>query len=51
VEKPGFSKNENLKFSNVKPNPDGNMDEINAYLANNEIDKLLKPSVVLAGKP
>lgn len=41
-EKPGFSKNENLKFSNAKPNPDGNMEEIRAYLAKDEIDKKAK---------
>ncbi|MEJ7671243.1 MAG: hypothetical protein WKF59_00590 [Chitinophagaceae bacterium] len=38
-EKPGFDKNENLKSSNAKSNPDGNMEEIEAYLDKNEIDK------------
>lgn len=42
VEKPGYKKNENLKFTTSKPNPDGNIDEINAYLAKNEIDKKAK---------
>ncbi len=41
-EKPGFNKNENLKFTTVKPNPDGNMDEVRAYLAKDEIDKKAK---------
>ena len=39
VEKPGFNKNENLKFSTAKPNPDGNMEEVRAYLAKDEVDK------------
>lgn len=42
IEKPGFTKNENLKFSSSKPNPDGNMEEIRAYLAKDEIDKKAK---------
>jgi len=42
VEKPGFGKNESLKFSTARPNPDGNMDEIRAYLAKDEIDKKAK---------
>ncbi len=41
-EKPGFDKNENLLANNAKPNPDGNMDEIRAYLDNNEKDKKAK---------
>ena len=41
-EKPGFNKNENLKFSNAKPNPDGNMEEVRSYLAKDEIDKKAK---------
>ena len=39
VEKPGFEKNEQLRKSNVKPNPNGNMAEIRAYLENNVADK------------
>jgi dipeptidyl aminopeptidase/acylaminoacyl peptidase len=42
VEKPGFTKNENLRFTSAKPNPDGNIDEIRAYLAKDEIDKKAK---------
>ncbi len=38
-EKPGFNKNENLRSSKAKSNPDGNMEEIRAYLGKNEIDK------------
>lgn len=42
VEKPGFNKNENLKFTSAKPNPDGNMEEVRAYLAKDEVDKKAK---------
>ena len=42
VEKPGFNKNENLKFTTAKPNPDGNMEEVRAYLAKDEVDKKAK---------
>ena len=41
-EKPGFNKNENLKSSSAKPNPDGNMEEVRAYLAKDETDKKAK---------
>ncbi|MGC4037834.1 MAG: S9 family peptidase [Chitinophagaceae bacterium] len=41
-EKPGFSKNEQLKANNAKPDPDGSMDEIRAYLDNNVTDKKAK---------
>ncbi len=38
-ERPGFSNNEYLRESKAKPNPDGNIDEIRAYLDNDVIDK------------
>ncbi|MDQ6757221.1 MAG: S9 family peptidase [Bacteroidota bacterium] len=41
-EKPGFAKNEHLKLSAAKPNPDGNMEEVRAYLSKDEIDKKAK---------
>jgi dipeptidyl aminopeptidase/acylaminoacyl peptidase len=41
-EKTGFDKNENLKFNTAKPDADGNIDEIRAYLDNNEKDKKAK---------
>ncbi|HEY2722565.1 MAG TPA: S9 family peptidase, partial [Chitinophagaceae bacterium] len=41
-EKPGFNKNEELKASNIKPDPDGNIDEIRAYLENDVTDKKAK---------
>lgn len=41
-EKPGFNKNEHLKFTSAKPNPDGNLEEVRAYLAKDEIDKKAK---------
>ncbi|MDE3235093.1 MAG: S9 family peptidase [Bacteroidota bacterium] len=41
-EKPGFDHNENLNVNLAKPNPDGNMDEIRAYLELNVIDKKAK---------
>lgn len=37
-EKPGFNKNENF-LGNAKPNPDGNILEVRAYLENNAADK------------
>lgn len=37
-EKPGIDKNEELKNSVAKADPDGNMDEIRAYLDNNATD-------------
>jgi dipeptidyl aminopeptidase/acylaminoacyl peptidase len=39
MERPGFTKNEFLKTSSAKPNPDGSMEEIRAYLLKDEIDK------------
>ena len=41
-EKPGFDRNDNLKPSSAKPNPDGNMEEVRAYLENNVTDKKAK---------
>ena len=41
-EKPGFEKNEQLKNSNSKANPDGNIDEVRAYLENDVNDKKAK---------
>jgi dipeptidyl aminopeptidase/acylaminoacyl peptidase len=41
-EKPGFDHNENLKANNAKPDPDGNIEEIRAYLDNNANDKKAK---------
>jgi dipeptidyl aminopeptidase/acylaminoacyl peptidase len=41
-EKPGFEKNSQLIANNAKPDPDGNMDEIRAYLENNANDKKAK---------
>ncbi|MDB5211625.1 MAG: family peptidase, partial [Sediminibacterium sp.] len=41
-EKPGFEKNTQLIANNAKPDPDGNMDEIRAYLENNVTDKKAK---------
>jgi dipeptidyl aminopeptidase/acylaminoacyl peptidase len=41
-EKPGFDKNENLKASIAKADPDGNIEEIRAYLENNANDKKTK---------
>lgn len=41
-EKPGFAKNEQLKPSTSKADPDGNIDEIRAYLENNATDKKAK---------
>lgn len=39
VEKPGFSSNDLLKASTAKPDPDGNMEEIRAYLDGNANDR------------
>lgn len=39
TEKPGFEKNEQLKFSKAKPDPNGNLAEIHAYLSKNAADK------------
>src|SRR6266404_7651190 len=41
-EKPGFEKNEQLKNSNSKADPDGTLDEIRAYLDNDVNDKKAK---------
>ncbi len=41
-EKPGFDKNETLQSSSAKINPDGNLDEIRAYLENDITDKKAK---------
>ena len=41
-EKPGFNKNENLRSSTGKVDPDGNMEEIRAYLDNNANDRKVK---------
>ena len=41
-EKPGFDKNEMLQTSTAKINPDGNIDEIRAYLDNDVADKKAK---------
>jgi dipeptidyl aminopeptidase/acylaminoacyl peptidase len=41
-EKPGFDKNEQLNLSSAKADPDGNIDEIRAYLENNAVDKKAK---------
>ena len=41
-EKPGFEKNPQLKMSAAKADPDGNIEEIKAYLDNNAIDKKAK---------
>lgn len=43
LEKPGFIDNAQLKIDkNIKPNPDGNLAEIRAYLTQDEIDKKAK---------
>jgi dipeptidyl aminopeptidase/acylaminoacyl peptidase len=39
MEKPGFSLNEQLLTSSVKPNPDGALNEVRAYLEMNATDK------------
>jgi dipeptidyl aminopeptidase/acylaminoacyl peptidase len=41
-EKPGFVANENLLANTAKANPDGNMQEVRAYLEQNEKDKKAK---------
>jgi dipeptidyl aminopeptidase/acylaminoacyl peptidase len=41
-EKPGFEKNTQLNANNAKADPDGNMDEIRAYLDNNANDRKAK---------
>ncbi|HEX7903701.1 MAG TPA: S9 family peptidase [Chitinophagaceae bacterium] len=41
-EKPGFGKNEQLRASSAKPDPDGNIEEVRAYLENNATDKKAK---------
>ncbi len=38
-ERPGFNKNEHLRASTAKPNPNGSLAEIRAYLGKNEVDK------------
>ncbi len=42
MEKLGFNKNEQLKTSTAKADPDGSIDEIRAYLDNNATDKKAK---------
>lgn len=39
LEKPGFAKNEQLLTSSAKPNPDGSLNEVRAYLDMNATDK------------
>ena len=41
-EKPGFTGNKNLLLSKAKADPDGSIEEVRAYLANNESDKKAK---------
>lgn len=41
-EKPGFAGNEQFKASSAKPDPDGSLDEMRAYLDINTIDKKAK---------
>ena len=41
-EKPGFKNNANLKIDTTSANPDGNMEAIRNYLANNEKDNKAK---------
>lgn len=41
-EKPGFTKNEQLKNGTAKADPDGSIDEVRAYLDNNASDKKAK---------
>ena len=41
-ERTGFDNNENLKLNTAKADADGNIDEIRAYLENNEKDKKAK---------
>jgi len=42
IEQPGFTRNEPLHSSQAKPNPDGSIDEIRAYLDNDLTDKKAK---------
>jgi dipeptidyl aminopeptidase/acylaminoacyl peptidase len=39
TEKPGYKNNEQLKFSKAKPDPNGDVAEVNAYLSKNVTDK------------
>lgn len=41
-EKPGFEKNEQFKPTTAKPNPDGTIEEVRAYLDNNVTDRKAK---------
>jgi len=41
-EKPGFTANQQLQSSSAKPDPNGNIDEVRAYLDNNVTDKKAK---------
>ncbi len=41
-EKPGFDKNEQLNTNNAKADPDGNMEQVRAYLDQNATDKKAK---------
>ena len=41
-EKPGFPHNENLRANSSKGDPDGNLEEVRAWLKNNEADKKAK---------
>jgi len=41
-EKPGFKKNENLKPNTAKADPDGSIEQVRAYLDNNEKDRKAK---------
>ena len=41
-ERPGFEKNLFLRSTTAKPDPDGTMDEIRAYLENDVLDKKVK---------
>ena len=42
MEKPGFANNEQLQPANARPDPDGSIEEIRAYLDNNATDKKAK---------
>lgn len=39
MEKPGVNSNDYLRLSKAKPDPNGNMAEVNAYLSKNALDK------------
>jgi dipeptidyl aminopeptidase/acylaminoacyl peptidase len=39
TEKPGYANNQQLKFSKVKPDPNGDIAAVNAYLSKNVVDK------------